>query len=120
LVRHGSLQPISPALYEDFSCPRILADPLPPVLDWDYRELIPLPSLIPAQKTVQTLRESSFGIRAAQLFNRMPAEVRHAKSIEIVKIKLGEFLATIPDLPPVRGYSSPRDNSLVALLTEGS
>ena len=80
-----------------------------------------IPRMInPAQKSVQTLRESSFGIRAAQLFNRMPAEVRLAKSVEIVKIKLGEFLATIPDLPPVRGYSSPRDNSLVALLTEGS
>ena len=78
------------------------------------------PIITSAQQTVQTLRESSFGIRAAQLFNRMPAEVRRAKSIEIVKIKIGEFLSTIPDLPPVRGYSSPRDNSLFALLKEGS
>ena len=35
---------ISSALYPELMCPRILSDPLPSVSDWDYKELIPLPS----------------------------------------------------------------------------
>ena len=72
-----------------------------------------------AQKSVQTLRDASFGVRAAQLFNRMPDDVRLAPSLDSLKVRLGDFLATVPDFPPVRGYTSPRDNSLVARLTEG-
>ena len=79
-----------------------------------------LPQLMhSAQKSIQTTREASFGVRSLQLYNRMPENVRTASSIEDLKVQLGEFLATIPDLPPVKGYSSPQDNSLVALLTEG-
>ena len=79
-----------------------------------------IPQLITAsQKSIQSTRDASFGVRSLQLYNRMPGNVRTATSIEELKVNLGEFLATIPDLPPVRGYPSPQDNSLVALLTEG-
>ena len=72
-----------------------------------------------AQKSVQTLREESFGIRAIQLFNRMPASVRLSTSVDNLKVNLGGFLDTIPDKPPVAGYVALGDNSLFSLLTEG-
>ena len=71
-----------------------------------------------AQESYKSLREASFCMRAAQLFNRMPANVRESADILALKIELGKFLNTILDFPPVRGYSSPKDNSLVALLPE--
>ena len=39
-----------------------------------------------AGKSVQTLREEYFGIRAIQLFNRMPAPVRLSTSIDNLKV----------------------------------
>ena len=72
-----------------------------------------------AQKSIQTLREESFGIRAIQLFNRMPTPVRTSSSVDNLKVNLGRFLDTIPDKPPVSGYVTTGDNSLFSLLTEG-
>ena len=72
-----------------------------------------------AQETVKTLREESFGVRAIQLFNRMPTSVRLSTSVDNLKVNLGRFLDTIPDRPPVTGYYTTGDNSLFSLLTEG-
>ena len=72
-----------------------------------------------AQKSVQTLREESFGVRAVQIFNRMPSSVRQATSLDNLKVELGKFLATVPDCPPTLGYQSLTDNSLLGLLSEG-
>ena len=72
-----------------------------------------------AQDSVRTTRDASFRMRAALLYNRMPEKVRLCTTIDSLKVELGNFLATIPDYPPVKGYPSPRDNSLVALLKEG-
>ena len=77
-----------------------------------------LPRLITyAQKSQQTLRENSFSVKAAKLFNRMPITVRTCSDLAVLKVELGNFLNGIPDCPPVRGYACPRDNSLLVVLT---
>ena len=72
-----------------------------------------------AQDSVRTTRDASFRMRAALLYNRMPEKVRLCTTIDSLKVELGNFLATIPDYPPIKGYPSTRDNSLVALIKEG-
>ena len=72
-----------------------------------------------AQGSVETLRENSFSVRAVKLFNRMPKEVRESETLEELKVNIGNFLDGIPDHPPVRGYRSSSDNSLVTLLGLG-
>ena len=58
-------------------------------------------------------------MRAVKLFNRMPKDVRESETLEDLKVNLGNFLDGIPDHPPVRGYRSSGDNSLVTLLGLG-
>ena len=60
--------------------------------------------------------ESSFSVRAATLFNRMPIEVRGSTNLENLKASLGNFLDGVPDCPPMPGYKSGGDNLLVSLL----
>ena len=72
-----------------------------------------------AQDSIETIREGSFSVRSVKLFNRMPKEVRGCETLEDLKVSLGKFLDGIPDHPPVRGYRSPNDNSLVTLLPPG-
>ena len=72
-----------------------------------------------AQKSIQTLRECSFGVRAVQIFNRMPSNVRQASTLNALKVELGNFLAAIEDHPPTPGYRGTGDNSLVTLISEG-
>jgi hypothetical protein len=55
---------------------------------------------------IQTLREQSFQINGARLFNKMPRRVREIrKSKDDFKVALDSFLSTVPD--------QPRINSLV-------
>ena len=61
----------------------------------------------------QTLYDSSFAVRGPRLWNTVPASVKAAVSFDSFKISLSEFLALIPDEPPVVGYSCSWSNSLV-------
>ena len=66
-----------------------------------------------AQKSISGPYESSFGVRGAQLWNAMPRAVRSSASLLLLKQSLGSYLSTIPDQPPVRGYSVQHNNSLL-------
>ena len=66
-----------------------------------------------AQTAKSTLYENSFGVRAARLWASVPRWVRDSTTLLELKRSLGAFLALIPDLPPVRGYSTEHANSLV-------
>ena len=61
----------------------------------------------------QSLYDSSFAVQGPKLWNKVPAELRAAQSFEAFKISLSNFLALIPDNPPVVGYSCSWSNSLV-------
>ena len=47
------------------------------------------------------------------LWNRVPKDVRTANSLTDFKLKLDAFLQSIPDKPPVSGYVSENNNSLI-------
>ena len=68
-----------------------------------------------SQRSVASKYDNSFVIRAAKLWNTVPKDVKNASSLEAFKIALGDFLAKLPDNPPVKGYSTANDNSLLSL-----
>ena len=57
-------------------------------------------------KGVQTLREKSFQIHGAKLFNALPKNLRNSKvtNIEDFKYLLDKYLESIPDEPKVGEY----------------
>ena len=69
-------------------------------------------------KYVQTMRYASFGLRGPRLFNILPAYIRNISgcSVDSFKRRLDRYLATVPDEPQIRGYTSMRradSNSLL-------
>ena len=67
-----------------------------------------------AQPSVRTDYDCSFGVRAAQLWNTLPAEITRLQSLDSFKTGLGKFLEQYPDTPPVPSYTPVNDNSLLS------
>ncbi|KAL5254767.1 hypothetical protein ACHWQZ_G014266 [Mnemiopsis leidyi] len=67
-----------------------------------------------AQLSVRSDYDSTFRVRAAQLFNLLPPELRSLTTLESFKAGLGRFLEQYPDTPPVPGYTPQNDNSLLS------
>ena len=71
------------------------------------REIIPNPVVRAAPSCVRKARESSLGVRGAQIFNLLPEKLRstNSKHIDLFKNHLEVFLASIPDQPTMKGCS---------------
>ena len=71
-----------------------------------------------ASSRIQSLREGSFSVNGAQLFNSLPRNLRDMSNVElpVFKRKLDKFLATIPDEPLFPGYTEARRAELNSLL----
>ena len=67
-----------------------------------------------AQMSVRSDDDSTFRVRAAQLFNLLPPELRSLTTRGSFKAGLGRFLEQYPDTPPVPGYTPQNDNSLLS------
>ena len=67
-----------------------------------------------AQQSVRSDYNSSFAVRAAQLWNILPSEINTLDSLDSFKIGMGRFLERFPDTPPVPGYTPANDNSLLS------
>ena len=67
-----------------------------------------------SQLSVRADYDKSFRVRAAQLFNILPADTRSITKLDCFKAELGRFLERYPDTPPVPGYTAVNDNSLLS------
>ena len=67
-----------------------------------------------AQLSVRTDYDNSFRVRAAQLFNVLPPELRGIIVLDSFKVGLGRFMEQYPDTPPVPGYTPTNDNSMLS------
>ena len=73
-----------------------------------------LPALVKgATCAAQTARDNSFSLRAAKLWNILPANVTRITKFETFKTELGNFIAQFPDRPPATGYSCVNTNSIL-------
>ncbi len=80
-----------------------------------------VPATANTASKLTTLREGSFCISGARLFNCLPKQIRDS-GVEQSKFKekLDEFLSTVPDEPQCCGYTGYRraeTNSLLHMVT---
>ena len=79
-----------------------------------------IPSLPSTVAKVNTAYDSFFKVRACKLWNCVPKDVKDSTSINTLKSKLDSFLLGIPDRPPVPGYTTMNNNSLLDWLTSSN
>ena len=66
----------------------------------------------------QTLFDSSFAVQGPILWNAMPHHLNTIQDLEQFKSKLTQFLLSIPDKPPIRGWNPPNRNTLLCWKNE--
>ena len=57
--------------------------------------------------------DKSFAVMGPKLWNTMPYHMNIISDHEHFKTQLTKFLLVVPDMPPIRGYTSPNSNSLL-------
>ena len=62
----------------------------------------------------QSSYDNSFAVLGPKLWNSMPAHINGIAEFPAFKNQLTAFLLSVPDKPPVRGYTTPNSNSLLA------
>ena len=60
-----------------------------------------------------TAYERSFAVMGPKLWNCIPYNLNSIQNMELFKIWFTGFLMTVPDTPPVRGYTATNSNSLL-------
>ena len=60
-----------------------------------------------------TRYEESFLIKACKLWNVLPPDLTHINVLSSFKLRLVKFLENVPDKPPLPGYPSVNNNSLL-------
>ena len=61
----------------------------------------------------QSLFDNSFAFQGPQLWNAMPDHLNFIQYLEYFKDTLTKFMLSLPDKPPIRGYSPTNSNSAV-------
>ena len=73
-----------------------------------------IPPLFKGSSTAhQSLRDASFKVAGPKLWNCIPKSIRKLGTLDAFKSRLTNFLLSIPDKPPIRGYTSPNSNSIL-------
>ena len=66
----------------------------------------------------QTLFDSSLAVQGPILWNAMPHHLNTIQDLEQFNSKLTQFLLSIPDKPPIRGWNLPNENTLLCWKNE--
>ena len=66
-----------------------------------------------ASALAKSCYDNSFAVRAGKLWNLLPREVTLQKELESFKVSLGKFMDSIPDTPPITGYTAMNSNSMI-------
>ncbi|KAL5257662.1 hypothetical protein ACHWQZ_G012546 [Mnemiopsis leidyi] len=61
----------------------------------------------------QSLYDNSFAVMGPRLWNCLPARINTIETFGLFKERLTSFLMSIPDKPPVKGYSTQNSNSIL-------
>ena len=66
----------------------------------------------------QTLFDQSFAVLSPIFWNAMPHHLNTIQGPELFKSQLIKFMLSIPDMPPIRGYTPPNNNSVLCWKNE--
>ena len=72
----------------------------------------PLTSAVTKHKA-QSLFDSSFSVKGPQLWNTIPKDIKSKDTLLSFKCSLCSYLKSVPDKPPVYGYSTQNENSIL-------
>ena len=72
-----------------------------------------VPKLYGTNHKARSLYHSSFATKGPLLWNILPKELNCSTTFSTFKINLDKMLKSVPDLPPVPGYSTSNHNSLL-------
>ena len=61
----------------------------------------------------QTLYETSFSVMGPTLWNCLPTQIRAISKHDSFKRQMTAFMLSVPDKPPIRGFTSPNSNSIL-------
>ena len=61
----------------------------------------------------QSLFDNSFAVKGPQLWNAMPYHLNVIQDLDCFKDQLTKFMLSLPDMPPIRGYTPPNSNSML-------
>ncbi len=61
----------------------------------------------------QSLFDNSFSVMGPKLWNAMPYHLNVISDKELFKCQLTQFMLSLPDTPPIRGYTPQNSNSLL-------
>ena len=61
-----------------------------------------------------TLYDCSFAVMGPKLWNSIPYPLNNMSDFTSFKNQLTRFMLSVPDKPPIRGYTSPNTNSVLA------
>ena len=92
-------------------------------IQFNQRNCLGIQAIVPpirkkSSQAFQTLYENSFSVKVSKLWNSIPYDLTGIKTLDDFKSKLTKFLLLIPDKPPIRGYTSPNSNSILACLKD--
>ena len=76
-----------------------------------------LPKLPRTHCSLLSKYENSFLIIGCKLWNSLPAYLTHIQNYQVFKLHLNRYLSEIPDRPPLPGYRSINNNSLIMYKT---
>ena len=66
----------------------------------------------------QTLFDKLFAVLGPLLWNAMPHHLNTIRDPELFKSQLTKFMLSIPDMPPIRGYTPPNNNFYFSAVPE--
>ena len=72
-----------------------------------------VPPMNSTNQKAKTLYDMSFAVKGPQLWNSIPADITHLDTINCFKTHLDKFLHEVPDQPPITGYPTLNNNSLL-------
>ena len=80
-------------------------------------------AVIPSKRRVssaanQTLYDNSFAVQGPKLWNAIPYHLNVIQDLQHFKNQLTKFMLSLPDKPPIRGYTPPNTNSLLCWRNE--
>ena len=61
-----------------------------------------------------TVLQNFFSSTGPVIFNKLPAKIKEAESLDSFKRQLDKYLSKVPDLPPTPGYTCINNNTLLA------
>ena len=85
-------------------------------INWHMNVRLGFKAVVPSMslnRKVSPIHESSFCVNGARLWNTLPKSINCDQDFNSFKRKLDNFLLSLPDEPPVKGYSSRNNNSLL-------